>query len=85
MVVTETTISLLTDEPYDHLDDTGKAVTQPSHLRKAIFFPSVAPPSALSPYLLKNLIEFRAAILNQSSITLLECRNNFDMLKLPPP
>ena len=25
-MVTETTISLLTDEPYDHLDDTGKAL-----------------------------------------------------------
>jgi hypothetical protein len=26
LLVTETTISLLTDEPYDHLDDTGKAL-----------------------------------------------------------
>lgn len=37
MVVTETTISLLTDEPYDHLDDTGKAMPDFIRIMAATF------------------------------------------------
>merc|ERR1719174_3551395 len=37
MVVTETTISLLTDEPYDHLDDTGKSMPDFIRIMAATF------------------------------------------------
>merc|ERR1719171_1100222 len=37
LMVTETTISLLTDEPYDHLDDTGKALPDFIRIMAATF------------------------------------------------
>lgn len=37
LLVTETTISLLTDEPYDHLDDTGKALPDFIRIMAATF------------------------------------------------